>query len=638
MVRYGITLDKLQAAIQNSNANVGGDYLSEGENVLNVRGIGLIGGGQDPARSAEVLLEKNPAKAANVLRADEERRIQRIRQIVITSINNLPIRVEDVVEGGPLRYPEDIGKQGVVVGHLPRLGRVAMSHRQLNAQGEEELDAEGKPVWVDEPEKVQGIVLLRKGEASLPALHDVEEKIGQLNADHTHLLPGVQIEPYYDRSELIAVTTETVRENLIVGMVLVTVILLMFLSNVRSALIVAINIPLALLFAFSVLFLRGKSANLLSIGAVDFGIIVDSSVIMVENIYRHLSSGEFHELPLKQRILAATKEVEKSLFFTTAIMVCAFLPLFTMKGPEGQIFGPMADTYAFALGGALILALTVAPVLCMLAFKNLQASRENFLVRSLKSRYLKQLRSCLNHRWATLAVMGGLIVITGALLPLLGREFMPELEEGNLWIRGTFPINISLAEASKKADQSRGIMCKFPEIRRVVSQTGRPDDGTDPTGFYNSEFFVPLKPHDDWPKVKAQTGWRLAGWHAPPHQGRADQRDERRVEPRHRRRRLELLAKHPRQRHGVALRRQGRQLGEDRRARPRPARASRRTGRHHSGEHSRNQERGHLPRQRTAEPGDSRRSAEMRQLGRQRRRRRGRRHQRRGWRGFFAND
>ena len=188
------------------------------------------------------------------------------------------------------------------------------------------------------------------------------------------MLPGVKIEPYYDRSELIHVTTETVRENLIVGMVLVTVILLMFLSNVRSALIVAINIPLALLFAFAVLYLRGKSANLLSIGAVDFGIIVDSSVIMVENIYRHLSSRRIStSCRSSSGSWPPPSEVEKSLFFTTAIMVCAFLPLFTMKGPEGQIFGPMADTYAFALGGALMLALTVAPVLCLLCFKNLQA-------------------------------------------------------------------------------------------------------------------------------------------------------------------------------------------------------------------------------------------------------------------------
>ena len=326
-------------------------------------------------------------------------------------------------------------------------------------------------------------------------------KVQEINDPQSgRMLPGVHIEPYYDRSELIGVTTETVHENLVLGMTLVTVILLMFLSNIRSALIVAINIPLALLFAFAVLYLRGKSANLLSIGAyVDFGIIVDSSVIMVENIFRHLSPGEHMGLPLKERILLATREVEKSLFFTTAIMVCAFLPLFTMQGPEGQIFGPMADTYAFALAGALVLALTIAPALCSLLFKNLQPIRDNFLVRTLKSRYLWQLDVCLRHRWITMGVMGSLVVLTIALLSLLGREFMPELEEGNLWIRGTFPINVSLAEASQKADRARAIMQLWPEVRVVVCQTGRPDDGTDPTGFYNSEFFVPLKPHDDWP-------------------------------------------------------------------------------------------------------------------------------------------
>ena len=258
MVRYGITLDKIQDAVKESNANVGGDYLAEGENVLNVRGIGLIGGGQDPARSPEVLLEKNPIKAADLLRADEERRIIRIRQIVITAINNLPIRIDDIVEGGPLRNTEDVGKQGVVVGHLPRLGRVAMSRPATDERGHEIHDKDGNVVVVDEREKVQGIVLLRKGEASLPALGDLEEKIDSLNASHTHLLPGVTIEPYYDRSNLIHITTETVRENLAVGMILVVVILLMFLSNVRSALIVAINIPLALLFAFAVLFCAGS--------------------------------------------------------------------------------------------------------------------------------------------------------------------------------------------------------------------------------------------------------------------------------------------------------------------------------------------------------------------------------------------
>src|SRR5205807_3253797 len=192
-------------------------------------------------------------------------------------------------------------------------------------------------------------------------------------------------------------TTHTVQHNLLMGMALVTVVLLMFLSNVRSALIVAINIPLALLFAFSMLFFRNKSANLLSIGAVDFGIIVDASVIMVENIHRHISTGQHAELPLRERIVAASKEVEKALFFSTAIMVCAFIPLFTMTGPEGQIFGPMADTYAFALAGALLLALTVAPVLCLLLFQNLRPGRDNFLVRWIKRFYLWQLQGCLDH-------------------------------------------------------------------------------------------------------------------------------------------------------------------------------------------------------------------------------------------------
>src|SRR5260370_2245601 len=202
------------------------------------------------------------------------------------------------------------------------------------------------------------------------------------------------------------VSTETVQENLVVGMILVTLILLMFLSNISSALIVAINIPLALLFAFSVLFLRGKSANLLSIGAVDFGIIVDSSVIMVENIYRHISSGEDAHFPLQHRIIKASHEVERSLFFSTIIMICAFLPLFTMQGPEGQIFGPMAQTYAFALGGALLLAMLLAPVLCLLFFKHLKPAEDNFLVRLIKRGYLRQLTRCLDHRFITLALFG----------------------------------------------------------------------------------------------------------------------------------------------------------------------------------------------------------------------------------------
>src|SRR6202011_1117543 len=238
----------------------------------------------------------------------------------------------------------------------------------------------------------------------------IRAKVKELNETPGRLLPGVQIEPYYDRTELINVTTETVRENLAVGIALVVAILFLFLSNVRTAVIVAINIPLALLFAFSVLVLRGKSANLLSIGAVDFGIIVDSSVIMVENVYRHLSTGEHAELPLKERIVKASHEVERSLFFSTVIMVCAFIPLFTMQGPEGQIFGPMADTYAFALGGALLLALTVAPVLCLLLFRKLQPAEDNLLVTALKRGYLRNLERCLDHRWISLALFAAIIL------------------------------------------------------------------------------------------------------------------------------------------------------------------------------------------------------------------------------------
>src|SRR5262249_51970029 len=216
-----------------------------------------------------------------------------------------------------------------------------------------------------------------------------------------------------------------------------------FLNNVRTAVIVAVNIPLALLFAFLMLFVRGKSANLLSIGAVDFGIIVDSSVIMVENIYRHLSSSEHSHLPIKERIIRASAEVEKSLFYSTIIMVVALLPLFTMSGPEGQIFGPMADTYAFALCGALLLALFLSPVLCLLLFRRPRPARDNIIVRSLKAAYGWQLRVCLNHRWVAVAFFVVLLVGTLAIVPSLGREFMPELEEGNLWIRGTFPVNAS---------------------------------------------------------------------------------------------------------------------------------------------------------------------------------------------------
>ncbi len=347
--QYGITFELLESAIAQSNANVGGDYLQQGDAVEAVRGLGLIGGGQDPTQQLSAL--SDPKAASALLRSEEGRRLREIREIVLTATNNVPIKVGDVVDGGRTSRIESPIPHGVTVGSHTRAGRVATSQPLLDADENEVLDKHGRRVWEDDEDTVQGIVLLRKGEKSLPALADVEEKMRQLNETPGQLLPGVRLDTFYDRTQLIELTTHTVRENVLVGIGLVVVILLVFLNNVKSGLIVALNIPLALLFAFTILYLLGKSTNLLSLGAVDFGIIVDSSVIIVEAIYRRLSSGEDADLPLAKRILKSTGEVERSLVFSRLMIVCALLPLFTMTGPEGQIFGPMADVYAIALFG-----------------------------------------------------------------------------------------------------------------------------------------------------------------------------------------------------------------------------------------------------------------------------------------------
>jgi heavy metal efflux system protein len=494
--RFGVSLSQLQSAVSSSNSNGSGDSIALGANNLVVRSIGLYGNGQDPFMG--VLSMTDPAAAAAFLRSEEARRIREIRQTVVASVNNVPVRIDQLVDGGPQLEADgsqraddfDLVGQGVRVSHQTRQGQVSLSRSRA--------DVEGRAVWSDEPEVVEGIVLLRKGQESLAALRDVTAQIEQLNKPG-HLPPGMRIEPYYNRTDLIDVTTETVRENLLLGMGLVSAILLMFLGNVRVALIVAINIPLALLFAFSVLFLRGRSANLLSIGAVDFGIIVDSTVILVESIYRHLSSGQNANEKLELRVALAAREVERSLLFSTIIMVCALLPLFTMKGPEGQIFGPMADTYAFALGGALLLALTLSPVLCCLLLRHLQPRRDNILVRVLRWLYVLQLKILLKLRWLVLPAFIALVGWTGYVAATMGREFMPELEEGNLYIRGTFPINISLPEVMERGKAVRRLLRNYDEIDAIVPAIGRPDDGTDPTGFYNMEIFVPLKPFQRWP-------------------------------------------------------------------------------------------------------------------------------------------
>jgi cobalt-zinc-cadmium resistance protein CzcA len=309
----------------------------------------------------------------------------------------------------------------------------------------------------------------------------------------------MKIVPFNRRTDLVHVTTHNVVHNLVVGMGLVILILFVFLGDLTSAGIVALMIPLALLFSVSVLYLQGKSANLLSIGAVDFGIIVDSSVIIVENIYRHITAHDAdRSRPLIERINEASHEIERALFFSTLIIVCAFIPLFSMTGPEGALFGPMASTYAFAICGALTLAVTLTPVLCSYLFHNRKEERETIIDRVMKLRYLTMLDRVLRHRFLVLAGMGGLLAFTLALIPTLGGEFMPPLEEGNLWIRAILPRTVTLQEAARMAPRLREVIGSIPEIKGVMSQVGRPDDGTDVTSYYNLEFNAPLIPMEEW--------------------------------------------------------------------------------------------------------------------------------------------
>ncbi|MBX3171574.1 MAG: efflux RND transporter permease subunit [Candidatus Eremiobacteraeota bacterium] len=338
---------------------------------------------------------------------------------------------------------------------------------------------------------VNGVVLMRPGGQSLPTLQAIHRKVAEINSGN--LLPkGMRLEPYADRSKLIERTTATVQHTLVSGLVLIFLILLAFLGDLRASLVVALTIPLSLCVVFGVMVLTGQSANLISMGAIDFGIIVDATVIMVENIHRHLSfrSGD------KAAIVAeAASEVTYPIVFSTAIIFVSFLPLFTMQGVEGKIFGPMASTYALALGGALLLGLTLGPVGSFLLLKVPEhGDHDTFIVRWTRGPYKRALTWVVDHpRWLV-GIASVLLLLSGLILPFLGGEFMPKLEEGNLWVRATMPPSISFQEASRVANQAREIFLTFPEVRTVVSQLGRPDDGTDPISFSNCEFYVPLKP------------------------------------------------------------------------------------------------------------------------------------------------
>jgi cobalt-zinc-cadmium resistance protein CzcA len=317
-----------------------------------------------------------------------------------------------------------------------------------------------------------------------------------------HLLPpGMDLEPYYDRGKLVSITTHTVLENLLVGMLLVTIVLIVFLGHTKAALITAVNIPLALLCAFIGMVVTGTPANLISLGAVDFGIVIDSTVIMMENVFRHLGShGQGRHGTMTERIQAAASEVDGPMFFSTLIIAVAFLPLFTMTGVSGVIFSPMAHTYAFAIGGAILLALTLTPCLAMKLMPPETEEKESRPLRALYGAYQPLFRLALRRPGWAVAIAAAPIVIGAILLPLLGGEFMPKLEEGNFWIRATLPMSISLEQSAKYVGRMREILRKHEEVTTVVSQLGRPDDGTDPSGFFNIELFAPLKPFDEWPR------------------------------------------------------------------------------------------------------------------------------------------
>ena len=384
-------------------------------------------------------------------------------------IGNVVLAVED---GIPILV-KDLGR--VVIGHAPRLGQFG---------------------YEDQDDAVEGVILMRTGEKTQEVLKRVEAKTQELNRN---ILPkDVKIHTFYDRSDLISLTMETVERNLLRGMVLVVVVLVFFLYDFRAGLIVATTIPLGLLFAFICLDLHDVSANLLSIGAVDFGILVDGAVVMVENIFRQVAAREGRPYKLLEVIADAAAEVDRPIFYAVSVIVAGFLPIYVLSGPSGKLFTPMADTMIFALIGSMIVTLTLLPVLCSWAFRKGVRERRNLVFEAVKSAYAKGLDFCLAHPWAT--TLASALVLGGSLLliPRIGAEFMPHLDEGALWIRATMPYTISFEESRKIAPQVRQILHSFPEVTVVADEHGRPDDGTDPTGFFNVEFFVGLKPYSQW--------------------------------------------------------------------------------------------------------------------------------------------
>ncbi len=383
-----------------------------------------------------------------------------IGNVVVGSNNGVPIRIKDVGD--------------VVIGHAPRLGEF----------GYEKND-----------DAVEGVILMLRGEQTQNVLKGVEAKTDELN--RTILPSDIKVHPYYDRSELVKLTTDTVEDNLLRGMVLVLIVLMFFLVSFRAAIIVALTIPLSLLFAFIVLHAHDGAANLLSIGAIDFGIIIDGTVVMVENIYRELALREGQSYNLHEVILTAAKDVDRPIFYSVAVILAGYLPIYALSGPSGKLFHPMAETMSFALVGALILTLTLVPVLASYWFKSGIREHQNRAYEWMKRVYATQLDWALARPKLTLLIAALIFGATLLLVPFIGGEFMPHLDEGALWVRATMPYTISFEEASSIAPQIRAILMSYPQVTTVASELGRPDDGTDPTGFFNCEFYVGLKPYKD---------------------------------------------------------------------------------------------------------------------------------------------
>jgi cobalt-zinc-cadmium resistance protein CzcA len=443
---YGLTLKQVLDGLNNANVNVGANTVNIGPQSAIVRSVGQI------------------------------RAMDDIRNTMLTASNGTPVLISDIAT--------------VTVGHEPRLG----------VAGQDNDD-----------DIVQGIVLMRRGAQTLPTLAGVLAEVRKINRSGI-LPPGVHIERIYDRSTLVNITTHTVLHNMVTGVVLIFLIQWLFLGNLRSALIVSATIPFALLFAVTILVLNGESANLLSMGAIDFGIIVDATVIMVENIFRHLAeasegvafrSGRPTPMGLIGKfalVYHASTEVTQAIFFAATIIIAGFLPLFTLSGVEGHIFGPMARTYAYALSGGLLATFTVSPVLSALILPERLDHAETRAVRLLSRLYARVRDVALERKRTVIAAALGIGVLSVLAGSTIGLEFLPKLEEGNMWIRATMPASISLETGNDYANRMRKLIKSFPEAETVISQHGRPDDGTDSTGFFNVEFFVPLKPFDKWRK------------------------------------------------------------------------------------------------------------------------------------------